>query len=128
MFQEILDDRLEEPSPSSSLVKSPAKNGTCQVDKVSIGGLDDYRYVKIQVPDCGEIRRKILSRFNHEKSQADKLNSALKDLEEELEKKKTENYNLQRFAHSVLWSIGLENLKFPLDASSPLSLDKLIAF
>jgi len=69
-----------------------------------------------------------LSRFNHEKSQADKLNCALKELEEELEKKKTENYNLQRFAHSVLWSIGLENLKFPLDASSPLSLDKLIAF
>ena len=45
MFQEILDDRLEEPSPSSSAVKSPVQNGTCQVDKVSIGGLDDYRYL-----------------------------------------------------------------------------------
>ena len=46
MFQEILDDRLEEPSPSFSAVKSPAQNGSCQVDKVSIGGLDNYRYVK----------------------------------------------------------------------------------
>ena len=46
MFQEILDDRLEEPSPSSSVVKSPAQNGTCQVDKVSIGGLGDSMYVK----------------------------------------------------------------------------------
>ena len=45
MFQEILDDRLEEPSLSSSAVKSPVQNGTCQVDKVSIGGLDDYRYL-----------------------------------------------------------------------------------
>ena len=44
MFQEILDDRLEEPS-TASVVKSPAQNGTCQVDKVSISGLDNYRYV-----------------------------------------------------------------------------------